>query len=132
MELALWFLLLIIICLGKKKGHLWMIPQATFIKCLNTWRKLIDPTSGQGCHFVFCAFSIYLYISTLPLISHTSTLTDLLRESSLLSKSPHFRQLAGLITFAASISLRPSFFKELFTRKFSLLLLYPLFSFFFS
>ena len=49
---------LIFIYSGKKIGHLWVIPRAAFIKCLNKWRKLVGPVFGRGCRFVFHAFSI--------------------------------------------------------------------------
>lgn len=48
----------------ERVNHLWGIPQAAFIKCLNTWCILTGSASGRGCRFFFRTFFI-LYISQL-------------------------------------------------------------------
>ena len=78
----------LLFCLSKKRGHLWAIPRAAFINCLDTWLKQIGFVSGRGCHFIFRALFI-LYIS--QFLPHFSPISSLLiiRESSSLHSCHH-------------------------------------------
>ena len=108
------FLLLFFVYSRRKGIYGWFLEQP-FIKYLNMWHKLVDLTSGRRCLFVFHAY-FTLYISHLiPLIS---TLL-ILRERDRYFWTPCFCQPTDLVTFAAIISQRPSFSKELLRKFFS-------------
>ena len=94
---------LIFIYSGKKIGHLWVIPRAAFIKCLNKWRKLVGPVFGRGCRFVFRVHPIFICLSSSSLL-----ISSLIQRENLLLQEPCSRRLSTLFTR----SLKPSLLLE--------------------
>ena len=83
----------------RMENHLWAIPQATIIYCMNTWRNSIGSTSGRGCRFVFCVHPIYICLNSSSLL-----ISSLIQKENLLLQEPCSRHLSTLFT----CSLRPS------------------------
>ena len=76
---------------SKKKGHLWVIPWASFIKYLNTWHKQVGLVSRQGCRFILRAFFTLYTSYFLPYFSYF-IIVDLQRE-----RVCHFENFASVI-----------------------------------
>ena len=86
----------------RRENHLWAIPRATIIYCMDTWRNSIGYAFGRGCRFVFHVHPIFICLSSSSLL-----ISLLIQRENLLLQEPCSRHLSTLFTRSLRLSLLP-------------------------